>query len=258
MTSFVGIVSHEGSDELIKGLINLARQPRRSLEGYKVVQRAAKLVLGDLCSVIGPDSTEASIEAFSVSRLSELGFPNTWYYNCPALVLAGNRSCLSISGRQYVPAAEPLGENCIVTVDLSPCLGDVWGDCARSFAIEDGQFTVNPVRREFRRGFDTQSQLHADMKGFVAENTRFCDLFEFANDLIASAGYVNLDFLGNVGHSIAKSRKDRVYIDAKNTDELSSVPLFTFEPHIRASSGAWGFKHENIYFFDEDGDLQEL
>lgn len=230
----------------------------KNLDEYKAVQSAAKQVLAELCETIGPDSTEESIAAFSVNRLSELRIPDTWYYDCQAFVLAGNRSCLSVSGREYIPATESLGENNLVTVDLSPCVGNIWGDCARSFAIENGDFTISPSRPEFRRGFDTQIHLHSEMKDFVSEDTRFCDLYEFANDIIESSGYVNLDFLGNVGHSIVRSREDRVYIDAKNARELISVPLFTFEPHICASDGVWGFKHENIYFFDENGGLQEL
>ncbi len=115
-----------------------------------------------------------------------------------------------------------------------------------------------PSQPEFRRGFDTQTILHSEMRAFVSPDTRFSDLFEFANELIASLGYVNLDFLGNVGHSIAKTRSDRIYIDAANKSELSSVRFFTFEPHIRERNGDWGFKHENVYFFDEGGKLQEL
>ncbi len=207
---------------------------------------------------MGPESTEASIASVAIDYLSEHGITETWYYDSPALVLAGNRSCISISGRDYVPADEPLGEHNLVTVDLSPCVGEVWGDCSRSFAIENGSFVVMPCQPEFRRGFDTQTILHSEMRGFVSPDTRFSDLSEFANELIASLGYVNLDFLGNVGHSIARTREDRIYIDAANKNELSSVPLFTFEPHIRELNGDWGFKHENVYFFDENGELQEL
>ncbi len=228
------------------------------LDEYRTVQGSAKRVLAQLSNAIGPESTEASIASVAIDYLSELGITETWYYDSPALVLAGDRSCLSISGRDYAPGTEPLGEHNLVTVDLSPCVGEVWGDCARSFAIEDGNFVVMPSQPEFRCGFDAQTILHSEMRQFVSPDTRFSDLFEFANELIASLGYVNLDFLGNVGHSIARTRGDRIYIDAANKNELSSVPLFTFEPHIRELNGDWGFKHENVYFFDENGDLQEL
>jgi len=96
------------------------------------------------------------------------------------------------------------------------------------------------------------------MKEFVKPDTRFSELCEFANNQISSLGFVNLDFLGNVGHSIETNLEDRVFIDTRNRLEISSVRFFTFEPHICETNGVWGFKHENIYYFDDNGDLVEL
>ena len=228
------------------------------LPSYRAVQATAKQVLSRIGDAIHPDATEASVAAISAGWLAELGISETWYYKCPALVLAGSRSCLSISGRDYSPAHEPFGTANLITVDLSPCFGKIWGDCARSFAIEEGGFVVQPSRPEFRRGFEAQHLLHAEMVQFVSNKTTFGDLFEFANDLIASLGFVNLDFRGNLGHSIATSLDDRCYIDANNRRKLNSVPYFTFEPHIREANGKWGFKHENIYYLDDNGKPKEL
>jgi hypothetical protein len=66
-----------------------------------------------------------------------------------------------------------------------------------------------------------------------------------------------LDFLGNIGHSIELTPADRRYIETGNEQRLGNVRLFTFEPHIRTVGGAWGFKHENIYYFSGN-ELQEL
>lgn len=100
--------------------------------------------------------------------------------------------------------------------------------------------------------------LHAEVVRFATPDTRFCDLFEFANDMISQEGFENLDFAGNVGHSIATKLSDRIYLAAGNRHQLKSVSCFTFEPHIRQINGRWGFKHENIYYFDDDGRLTEL
>lgn len=32
----------------------------------------------------------------------------------------------------------------------------------------------------------------------------------------------------------------------------------TFEPHVRELDGSWGFKHENIFFFNKELLLEEL
>ncbi len=91
------------------------------------------------------------------------------------------------------------------------------------------------------------------MTSFVTPRTTFQELFEFSNQMIAAIGFENLDFLGNVGHSIESTRADRRYIEAGNNVQLGDVHLFTFEPHIRKAGGAWGFKHENIFTFDPEG-----
>lgn len=54
-----------------------------------VVQTAAKRVLQRLIASITPDSTESSIARNAAQLLTEAGYPDTWYYDCPAFVLLG-------------------------------------------------------------------------------------------------------------------------------------------------------------------------
>jgi Xaa-Pro aminopeptidase len=185
----------------------------------KPVQAAAKDVLQQLVGHITPESTETSIATAAAAMLAERGYPDTWYYNCPAFVLLGSRSKASFSGRVYEPSTEPVGLRNLVTVDLSPRSGDIWGDCARSFY---------------------ESRLHRKMRAFVRPDTSFHDLYEFANAQIRQEGFENLDFLGNVGHSICQHRDDRQYIEAGNHRHLGEVACFTFEPHISQHGGRWG------------------
>ncbi|XCY77636.1 M24 family metallopeptidase [Pseudomonas sp. CBR-F] len=102
----------------------------------RVVQAAAKSVLQQLVTRITPQSTEASIAEMATQMLADCGYPQTWYYDCPAFVLLGSRSALSVSGRDYRPSDEAVGLHNLITVDLSPRAGNVWGDCARSFYVE--------------------------------------------------------------------------------------------------------------------------
>src|SRR5690349_20681993 len=91
------------------------------LAEHRAVQRIARQVLADLAPTICASDTEFAIAQRAVASLRSRGIMETWYHNCPALVLLGSRSCLSISGRDYVPAQEPVGrETNLVTVDLSP------------------------------------------------------------------------------------------------------------------------------------------
>jgi Xaa-Pro aminopeptidase len=228
------------------------------IAAHREVQSAAKEVLSKLAHDITRTDTERSIAEKAVTRLRRHGITKTWYYNCPALVLLGSRSCLSAPGRDYEPGNEPVGEINVVSVDLSPSLNEHWGDCARSFLIENGRVTDSPVSPEFSRGRRVLDELHADMKSFMSSRTTFHELFRWANERIAAAGFENLDFRGNVGHSIVTRREDRQYIEAGNHSKVSDVPFFTFEPHLREVGGQWGFKHEDIYFFGTDGKPEVL
>lgn len=229
-----------------------------NLNKYIEIQAIAKAVLSDLVPLICSTDTESTIAERAVSLLAERGVTDTWYYDCPAFVLLGSRSCLSISGRDYVASNEQVGSFNLITVDLSPLREGVWGDCARSFAIEDGRCSLMPQSPEFVRGIDVENALHQAMQAFVTPKTTFAELFSFGNAEIKRFGFENLDFLGNLGHSIAAKREGRCYIEPSNHLSLSAVSFFTFEPHIRQIDSCWGFKHENIYYFDADQQLAVL
>jgi len=69
------------------------------------------------------------------------------------------------------------------------------------------------------------------------------------NDFILKNGFVNLDFINNLGHSIESSKRKRIYIEKNNKKLLSDVKYFTFEPHIGKNNCKYGVKKENIYYF---------
>lgn len=229
-----------------------------TLVEHIAVQAIAKRVLSELIPTIGPGDTERSIATRAEVFLAMHGITETWYHRCPAFVLLGSRSCLSISGREYEPATEPVGDYNLVTIDLSPMRKGVWGDCARSLFVEHGVCSDVPRGEDFSRGLQVELDLHAAMAAYVTEQTTFSDLFQFGNTRVVDHGFENLDFRGNLGHSIESSPGDRRYVEPENAVRLSAAGLFTFEPHIRAKGGKWGFKHENIYYFDSFGHVSAL
>jgi Xaa-Pro aminopeptidase len=225
---------------------------------YRAVQTLAMEVLEELGPTIGSEDTEFSIAFRATEALARRGLTETWYHGCPAFVLLGSRSCLSISGREYEPALEEVGQVNLVTVDLSPKRNEIWGDCARSFFIEGGRHTSNPTLSEFQEGASFLKFLHDEMTKFVDAHTTFHQLFEWASREISGAGFENLDFAGNVGHSIETRPEKRRYVETANHIRLSEVPFFTFEPHVRRISGRWGFKHENIFYFGSAPTVAQL
>lgn len=118
-----------------------------NIDTYREVQAIAKAVLAELGATICAQDTERTITDRAIQFLAKRGITETWYHNCPAFVLLGSRSCLSISGRDYVASDEPVGNVNLVTVDLSPSRDGVWGDCARSFYILGGDRACRSPRR---------------------------------------------------------------------------------------------------------------
>jgi Xaa-Pro aminopeptidase len=225
---------------------------------HRKVQDAAKAVLRELAEDIGPEDTEQSIAGRAASALYRHGIRETWYYDCPALVLLGSRSCESASGRHYRPGLERVGQTNLVTIDLSPSHMHHWGDCARSFPVEQGRVTFTPESPALLAGVSFLRRLQSAMRLFVTPRTTFHELAMWTAWQIEAGGFVNLDFRGNVGHSIATRREDRLYIEEGNHRSLGEVSFFTFEPHVRATGEGWGFKHEDIFFFDATGTVEGL
>lgn len=211
-------------------------------------------------TVIVPEMTLALLRKLCEEFMLSHGADSFWYWDVGAFVFAGDKTAVSVSGREYKTDDHIIEPNDIITIDLSPQNNCIWGDYARTLIVENGSI-VKDIDRiqndEWRNGLKMEAYLHETMRGFVDENTTFEELFYYVNDQIKARGYVNLDFLGNLGHSIVKDKRQRIYIEKGNKEKLSSVEAFTFEPHISLPGSLYGFKKENIYGFN-DGVLTEL
>ena len=202
--------------------------------------------------------TEEQLAEFQ-QKMLELGADSFWYWDVGACVFAGDETTVSVSGKQYVTSDRIINENDIVTIDLSPQNDNIWGDYARTIILENGvvvdKADVNNV--EWRNGLQMEDGLHKELLEFANIETTFEELYYHINEIITENGFINLDFMGNLGHSIVKNKGDRVYIEKGNKQKLSDVDYFTFEPHISIPRSKYGYKKENIYYF-EDSKLVEL
>ena len=136
-------------------------------------------------------------------------------------------------------ADRTIQENDIITIDLSPQKNNIWGDYARTLVFENGVLCNETDRIknvEWRRGLQMEEYLHKTLIDAVAPDMTF-------------KGFINLDFLGNLGHSIVKNKNDRIYTEKGNHKRLSDVEMFTFEPHISITESKYGYKREDIYYF---------
>lgn len=227
---------------------------------YRDVQGIAKETMAYIRTAVAPGMHLRELRRLCEEKMCRLGADSFWYWDIGAFVFAGDETAVSVSGREYVTSDRVIGADDIITVDLSPQHRDIWGDYARTIIIENGKIAddINRIRNaEWRSGLQTEEFLHRTLTEFAAPDTTFEALWQHMNRLITEAGFVNLDFMGNLGHSIVKRKDDRVYIEQGNRMPLSAVEMFTFEPHIGLPNSKYGYKTENIYRFAE-GRLIEL
>ena len=229
-------------------------------QSYSRIQLAAKQTIEYIKKIIKPGMNLLEIRKLCEEKLLELGADSFWYWDVGAFVFAGDETTVSVSGKQYVTSDRVIGNNDIITIDLSPQAGNIWGDYARTIIVENGKVVEeiglieNP---EWKSGLQMEEKLHIELLRFATKETTCEELYYHMNKYIVENGFLNLDFMGNLGHSIVKTKGDRVYIEKGNVTKLGDVKYFTFEPHISFPDSKYGYKKENIYYFDENG-LMEL
>ncbi len=222
---------------------------------YSHVQKIAKDTIEYIKTEIKPGMLLSQVRNLCEEKMIELGADSFWYWDVGAFVFAGDETAISVSGKEYVTSKRVIDSNDIITIDLSPQIGDTWGDHARTIIMENGSVmrSISDIKNdEWRNGLIMEKMLHDHMKEIVSPNMTFEELYYQMNEYIKEEGYINLDFMGNLGHSIVRRKDDRIYIEKGNNKKLGDVSLFTFEPHISVDGSKFGYKKEDIYYFDND------
>ena len=184
---------------------------------YKEVQQIARETIEYAKTFIKPGMNLLEVRKLCEQKMLELGADSFWYWDIGAFVFA------------------------------------------RTIILENGVVTDKDkiVNAEWKNGLLMEDKLHNELIEFVGMKTTFEELYYHINELILKEGFINLDFMGNLGHSIVKNKNDRVYTEKGNTQMISDIKYFTFEPHISIPGSKYGYKKENIYYF-ENGKLLEL
>lgn len=227
---------------------------------HREVQAIAKDTIALLRDTVSPGMSVADAVRQAEDYMHSRGITSFWWDNVGAYAFSGDDTTSSEEATGYVPSSCLLKDDDILTVDLSPSDGDVWGDYARTIIIEHGKVVRDPKNienAEWRDGLLAEEKLHEKLAEFAREDMTFEELYFAMDAQVRALGYRNLDFLGNFGHSITTSDPDRIFIEKGNKSKLSSVKYFTFEPHISKPGSLYGYKMENIYYF-ASGRVREL
>lgn len=235
--------------------IIIDKSAHKEQELYFKIQSIAKETIEYAKKIIKPNLSLIKIREMCENKMLELGADSFWYYNVGALIFAGDETTKSVSGKEYITSDYIIKNDDIITIDLSPQIKNIWGDYARTIIIENGKVVdeINQIQNaEWKNGLLIEKELHSELLYFATSNTTFEELYYHMNDFIKKCGYINLDFNGNLGHSIVKNKNRRIYIEKGNKKKLSKVKYFTFEPHIALPNSNYGCKKENIYYFNND------
>ena len=222
---------------------------------YSDVQKIAKETIEYIKTEIRPGMPLQEVRRLCEEKMFLLGADSFWYWDVGAFVFAGDETNVSVSGKEYTTSERLIESNDIITIDLSPQIGDTWGDYARTVIVENGCVVKSDneiINDDWRNGLIMEKKLHERMMEIVSPAMTFEELYYQMNEYIKNEGYINLDFMGNLGHSIVRSKDDRIYIEKGNSTKLSDVSYFTFEPHISVSGSKYGYKREDIYYFDNN------
>ena len=237
-----------GKQELIECLLKEAE----TFALYSSMQDLNRSAIKYAADTIEIGMSLSDIKELLENYLLENGADSFWYWDVGAFIFAGEETALSVSGKDYKVADRVIRRNDIITIDLSPQRNDIWGDYARTLVFEDGVLcdeTPKIKKEEWRKGLQMEEYLHQTLIDVGTPDMTFEELYGYMNELIVKKGFLNLDFLGNLGHSIEKNKNDRIYIEKGNLKRLSDVTMFTFEPHISILNSQYGYKKEDIYYF---------
>ena len=230
--------------------------PLEQLEKNRKAQNIAKETLEELKSFLKAGMSEKDIEELVSNMMIEKGSGEFWYHGLGALVLIGDRSTISISARNYIPEENNrLKDNDILSIDCSPTYDNQWGDYARTFFIENGRVVSYEKleNTDFKKGIDAEIQLHKMLIEELTVDMTYEEAYLLLSEKIKELGYINLDFHGNLGHSIEEDEKDRICLELGNKKTFREYGKpFTLEPHIALVNSNYGYKMENIYYIDND------
>lgn len=231
---------------------------KEKLTTYAKIQFLAKKMMQEIQSCITVAKSETTLVNDCLRIIKSYDIKEYWYYNRPAMVAIGRNTISSQSGKNYYPSPLTLQYNDFVTIDLSLGVDNCWSIFAKSFAIEEGKVkTENFSNAELFFLKKCTDTLHQYLVEIVHPNITFHELYMLMQEKLKQLNVEHLDFKHNFGHSIETHLDERIYIAENVYEKLGNKFLFSFEPHLRLKKGIYGFKHADIYFF-QNNTIQKL
>ena len=202
--------------------------------GLLEAQRLAIQVAEQIVKETHPGQTEKEVVKRADALIIELGGVGVWTPTVVGFGI-GTLSCFPTD----VPSDRPLWNIDLGHVDVHPITtSGWWGDCTRTLHVGGN--------RPQGAALATLQQIHQQVLESAYPGMRACDLFEIFEKALKPTGYVLLDRLQNIGHSLTQnSSYDGGYLDAYNESILEGA--WAVEPFI--GNHLYGVKLEDVLWF---------
>ena len=102
------------------------------------MQNLNRATIEYVSSIIVPGMTLVELRELCEKYMLSNGTDSFWYWDVGAFVFAGEKTAVSVPGREYKTDDYIIRANDIITIDLSPQNNRTWGDYARTLIIENG------------------------------------------------------------------------------------------------------------------------
>lgn len=148
------------------------------------------------------------------------------------------RVCFPTQG----PGAQQAADSDVLMVDVHPITADgSWGDCTRCVVIGDYPDAVQALQDLERIHYETLALCRPGMPAN--------ELFGLSHQRLTAEGFILLDLLGNIGHSLtAGAAYTHGFIDAGNDTPMWGA--WAIEPF--AQRGEVAVKVEDLVWFGRD------
>lgn len=205
---------------------------KQFLQKFEAMQAKTVKITRQVASELKPGKSEKEIADMYYDALAEAGFTEHWY---PVLVYVGASTSLPISRRYHLPSPEVIIQDSdIVMLDCTPLDGTVWSNWAETFTVGKDAFYDSLIK-------ESQAIVEKVHNYTVKEAKTIQDIYDYAMQLIDEGGFVSLDPMGDVGHSIFQvpegqtvdktPQKQRMFIYPEHGDRPVEG-IISIEPQI--------------------------
>lgn len=207
-------------------------------QGLRAAQRLAKAAALSAIAAARAGIAENEVEEQVHSYFRQHGATGIWTITNVGLG-ENTRVCFPTQG----PSDKRAAEQDVLMVDVHPITADgSWGDCTRCAVIGDYPEAVQALGDLERIHYETLALCRPGMPAN--------ELFGLSHERLTREGFILLDALGNIGHSLtAGAAYTHGFIDAGNATPMWGA--WAIEPF--AQRGEVAVKVEDVVWFGRDG-----